>query len=164
MRTVFLMSAIAACTPEPRETPLAGPGFDESTGDLLRDQPEFLVALTYLEVRNAPGPGGRFGDHASAVGEHLFDTEPDGWLGAGFRNVGRLQWWTMTVWESEDAMMDFVVSEPHASAMLDINEVSRGAVSRALWMDAADLPLAWSDALVQLTDAQDSRYGTPTWP
>lgn len=164
MRALLFALPLIACTPEPSESPLEGPGFDDSTGDLLRSQDEYLVALTFLEVRNAPGPGGRFGDHANRIGNYLFEETPAGWQGAAFRNVGRLKWWTMTVWESEEAMMDFVVSEPHASAMLEINDVSQGAVSRALWMSADDLPLSWADAMALLTEQQDSQYGDPSWP
>lgn len=164
MRSLLPLFALLACTPEPSESPLEGPGFDEATGELLRGQDEYMVALTYLEVRNLPGPGSRFGSHANAIGTHLFETEPAGWMGAGFRNVGRLRWWTMTVWESEEEMMDFVVAEPHVSAMLDINEVSRGAVNRSLWMAADELPLSWSDAMTLLIEAQDTRHGEPSWP
>lgn len=164
MRTLLLVLPFVACTPEPRETPLEGPGFDETTGDLLRTQDEYMVGITYLEVRNAPGPGGRFGDHADAIGTYLFTEQPDGWLGAAFRNVGRLRWWTLSVWESEEAMLDFVVSEPHASAMLEINEVSRGAVSRSLTMPAEDLPVSWEQAMELLAADPHSYYGDPSWP
>lgn len=165
MRTLLPLIALsAACAQAPEEVPLAGPGFAEDSGAFLGEAARYLVGLTHLQVKNQPGPGGRFGEHADAVGNHLFEEEPEGWLGAGFRNVGRLQWWTMTVWEDEDALLQFVVSEPHLSAMVDIDEVSAGAVSRSLWLDRDQLPLAWPDALELLAEAQDSTYGDPSWP
>ncbi len=161
---LLLVTLIAACVQVPGEGPLEGPGFDDLTGDFLGSADRYLVGLTYLQVKNQPGPGGRFGEHADAVGTYLFEEEPAGWLGAAFRDVGRLQWWTMSVWEDEEAMMQFVVSEPHASAMGDIDEVSTGAVSRSLWIDRDQLPLSWPDALQLLAEAQDSVYGAPRWP
>ncbi len=161
-RPVLVLLSLA-CSREPVEGPLQGPGVDEDGQTLLSDAPELLVALTHLQVKNAPRPGRRFGDHADAIAEHLFEHEPPGWHGAAFRNVGRLDWWTMTVWTSEDAMLDFVVSEPHAAAITDLAEVAVGAESRSLWIPADDLPLSWDRALALLTEEQDFRYGASDW-
>ncbi|MBX2797625.1 MAG: hypothetical protein KTR31_08155 [Myxococcales bacterium] len=157
-----LVACITACGGT-EESPLSGPGFDELSGDLLGTHDTYLVGLTHLQVKNAPGPGGRFGDHANAVANHLFEEEPEGWLGAGFRNVGRLQQWTMTVWEDEEAMLDFVTSDPHLAAMADITDISAGAVSRSLELESSALPLPWDEALALLLEQQDYTIGDAKW-
>jgi hypothetical protein len=152
MRFVVATLALAACTPAPEVSPFEGP---DGVTTLQTTQPEVLVAMTHLRVRNAPGPGRQFGEHANAIGNHLYETKPDGWLGASFRNVGRLDWWTLTVWESEEAMLAFVVSEPHVSAMIDIDVVSAGAESRTEWMAVEDAPPSWDLVVERLeTDPQ----------
>ncbi|MCB9678063.1 MAG: DUF3291 domain-containing protein [Alphaproteobacteria bacterium] len=147
--SIAAMLVLGACTPEPEISPFEGP---DGVLEVVTDQEQVLVATTHLRVKNAPGPGRRFGDHADAVGNWLYETRPDGWLGAGFRNVGRLDWWTLTVWESEEAMRAFVASEPHLSAMRDIAEVSAGAEARSEWMAAEDAPPDW-DHIVERLEA-----------
>lgn len=164
MRTVaFVLVVVGGCAPEVVEGPLEGPGFDAETGALALEGESFLVALTHLQVKNAPKPGKTFGDHANAVGEHLFTTEPEGWVGAAFRNVGRLNWWTMTVWTTEEAELAFVVSEPHASAMLDFPQIVVGGESVSLWVPADELPMAWDTALDTLLAEHDFLYGDTDW-
>lgn len=143
--SVLAIPLVVGCTPEPEVMPFAGP---DGAQTVESDQDEVLVAMTHLRVRNLPGPGARFDDHANAIADHLYETTPDGWLGASFRNVGKLDWWTVTVWESEEAMMDFVVSEPHLSAMADLGTVAKAARSRHEWMAPDDAPPPW-DAIVE---------------
>ena len=159
-----IVLVVLGCSKQPEEGPLEGPGFDEKSGAFLGQNEEYLVAITHLQVKNAPGPGGRFGDHADAVGSHLFETEPAGWMGGAFRNVGRLQWWTLTVWESEEAMNEWVLSKPHVEAMVAIDDVSSGSSLRSLWLPAEQMPLPWDQALDLLAEAPDVEYGEPKWP
>ena len=137
----------AAGCPQENAGQLEGPGFDEDTGAFLGDDGDYVVGLTYLRVRNAPGPGNRFGELATACGNNLFETEPDGWLGASFYSVGKLEQRTMTVWESEEAMLDWVTSPVHTEAMLEIGDVSSEAKATVLDLTEADLPLSWEEAL-----------------
>lgn len=162
-RAAVLAVTLVGCTPEVVEGPLEGPGLEEETGELIVEGEQFLVALTHLQVKNAPGPGGRFGDHANAIGTWLFENEPEGWVGAAFRNRGQLNWWTMTVWESEEAMHEFVLSDLHAAAMADLSSVSVGAESMHKWMDREELPLAWSTALEILREEPGFVYGDSKW-
>jgi hypothetical protein len=150
--------AAAACTPEPEIRPFAGPGWDDATG-LVAPQAEYLVGLTHLRVRNLPGPGKRFGEHAEAITDWLYDEEPEGWVGASFRNVGRLEWWTMTVWESEEAQLTFIVGDVHGAAMADLSTMAKGAESRSLWMTADEIPPSWDEALDLLADGTDYTFG-----
>lgn len=162
--SALLLPLLLACTlPEPEETPLEGPGFDETTGALIAEGDTFVVALSHLQVRNLPGPGGRFGDHAETIGNGLFEDEPAGWLGAAFRNVGKLNWWTMTVWTDEAAMLEWVVSEPHSAAMRDFSEITVGGEFKRLDATPEELPLAWPDALQLLLDDPDKVAGESRW-
>ena len=144
-----------ACSPSVEIAPFAGP---DGATTVVTDQAQVLVATTHLQVRNAPGPGGRFGDHADAVANHLYDTNPDGWLGSGFRNEGQLHWWTLSVWESEEAMNAFVVSEPHVSAMAALTDVAVAAWSRAEWMPPEDAPPSWERIVEQLESSPDFEF------
>lgn len=156
------MWVVAGCSPEVVEGAFEGPGIDPETG-AMNVEGDLLLALTHLQVKNAPGPGKTFGDHANAVGTYLFTEEPPGWLGAGFRNVGKLNWWTMTVWTDEDAELDFVVSEPHASAMLDFADIVVGGESRSVVLPASELPMDWDGALDLLLEDQDFLFGDSEW-
>ena len=152
---------IAGCAEkEPEVQPFSGPGYDAELG-LLEPQEEYLVGLTHLRVTNLPGPGKRFGEHAGAVADWLYENEPEGWVGASFRNVGKLDWWTLTVWESEEAQLAFVVSDVHAAAMGDLDTVARGAESRSLWVPADQVPPDWDTALEWLAETQDYTFGEP---
>ena len=142
-----LLPVLAGCSLEPEESPLSGPGFEEDTGAFLGEEGDYVIALTYLKVRNAPGPGDRFGELATDAATNLFETEPEGWLGAGFRNIGRLQQFTMTAWESEEAMLEWVVSPVHVQAMTEIGDVSSEAKSTVLDVTEAELPFSWEEAV-----------------
>ena len=49
----------------------------------------------------------------------------------------------MTVWESEEAMLDFVTSDPHLAAMGALDDVAAAAQSRAEWMPVEEAPPEW---------------------
>ena len=161
--TVLALTLVGCAAPVPEESPLEGPGFDPETGALIAEGDDFVVVLTHLQVRNRPRPGRRFGELANAIGNDLFETEPDGWLGAAFRNVGRLNWWTITVWESEEQMIDWVVSEPHVDAMSEFSQLTVGGETRKLDATPEMLPLAWPDALDQLISEPDVVRGDSDW-
>ncbi len=146
---LFLVACAAA---EPVETPFDGPGLDPETGALLTQDTPFVVAITELHVKNAPGPGKRFGDHADRIGTHLFRDEPPGFVGGSFRNVGKLEWWTLTVWTDEEAMTEFVLSTPHVDAMTEISELAKRARSTHREFPAGEAPPTWDWALGELAE------------
>ncbi len=152
----MLVLLFACATPDPVETPFEGPGYDEGAGELLVVQDSFLLAVTELHVKNAPGPGGAFGDHAQAIGTYLYSgqNEIPGFVGGSFRSIGQLDQWTLTVWTDEASMMDFVLSEPHVAAMADLSAVSTAARSTHLTIAAADVPVEWDVALDALADVE----------
>lgn len=150
-RILFPAIFLAACGPgAPVETPFEGPGLDPATGRLVAQEAPLIVGITELHVKNAPGPGKRFGEHADAVGTWVFEEEPDGFVGGSFRNVGKLQWWTMTVWTSEEAMTAFVLSDVHVDAMMSLTDVAAAARSTHVEIEAGAEPPSWEWALDQL--------------
>ena len=150
---MFFIITLWACAPvETVTTPFEGPGFDEEAGLPLLVQDNYILALTELHVINAPGPGSLFGDHAGRIGTYLYSGENDipGFVGGSFRNVGQLEWWTLTVWTDEESMMEFVLSEPHVTAMADLSAVSKAARSTHVSVTPDQLPVPWDYALDQL--------------
>ena len=154
-RIVFAALFLVACGPkEPVETPFEGPGFDVATGRLVAQDAPFVVGLTELHVKNAPGPGKRFGEHAEAVGAYVYGDEPEGFVGGSFRNVGKLEWWTMTVWTSEEAMTAFILSDVHVDAMMSLTDVAAAARSTHVEIEAGGSPPTWEWALAELEGAE----------
>lgn len=159
-RMLALLVVVGCEAPSPEEGPFEGPGFDAEAGLIEPVDGPLLVALTELHVRNAPGPGQRFGEHARAIGDHLYGSQPPipGFVGGSFRNVGQLQWWTMTVWRDEASMLAFIVSEPHILAMAETSAVAERARSTHLEISADELPYGW-DVALPILEAKDWTYG-----
>lgn len=145
---------MAACSSSPETTPFEG---RDGAITLETEVDEVLWIVTHLRVRNAPGPGGRFGDHANAVGNDMFENPRAGWLGASFRNVGKLDWWTLTAWESEESMLQWVVSEPHASAMSAFTDVAAAGENSWSWRPTSEGVMDW-DAALALLENPDFEY------
>jgi heme-degrading monooxygenase HmoA len=58
--------------------------------------------------------------------------------------------WTLSVWESEEALMDFIRNDPHAEAMPSF-EMGPTKVTR--WkLIGADVPPSWKDSLRHLKE------------
>ena len=99
--------------------PLEGPQYDAETG--LTFEPDadqtFVVAATYLPV-SRQGKG-LFRERMGGIQAEL-DAGPDGLIAysTGGKLVGR-EYRTVTVWETEDDMMAFVLGDAHAQAMVD---------------------------------------------
>lgn len=156
MRWMTVLAALClACSPEPEISPFEGPGFDSEANALksAKDSP-YVVALTWLQVKNAPGPGGRFGEHANAAGTSLFEEGLEGFVGVSFRNIGRLNWWTMTVWEDEASMAAWVYSGVHLEAIEAFPDVAANARKAVVERDADEVPMDWDEAL-SILDAQE---------
>lgn len=166
MRPVLVLACLSACTPEPEILAMDGPGFQGGPDLIAPRDGTYVVALTHLQVKNAPGPGKRFGELVGGITDVLYPEQGPygdvpGWVGASFRNVGKLQWWTMSVWEDEASMMEFVASGPHLLAMTEISDVSAAAEATRLEVTADELPLDWDDALDRLNASDDYTLGEP---
>jgi quinol monooxygenase YgiN len=142
----MILLALAACN---LHTPFDGPGMAD--GALATDhEGPFVVAVTY--ARSAPGEGRRFGDHVTAIEEQLADA--DGLVGYSLRGdlVGRDNW-TLSVWESEDALLAFLTTGAHLAALGEAGTVLQDS-RFASWdePDRAALPPTWDQALAFLEE------------
>jgi quinol monooxygenase YgiN len=145
MTSRVLLSAVfsAACT---FESPLVGPAFTEGALTLPPDQP-VVVALTY--ARPARGQNKTFQAHVGAIATQL-DHAP-GLLGYSFRSrVPGRDNWTMSLWESEAAMLDFMAGGAHVDAMASAGEILEDSAFTH-WTTAPDrLPPDWEESLTRL--------------
>ena len=141
---------LAGCT---LHTPFSGPGWD---GALSTDaEGPFVAVVTHTrpvkEHRDA------FDDHVDAITAQLED-QP-GFVGGSLRGrlVGR-EVWTLTVWEDEESIADFVTSGAHWEALQDV-EVIEGIGTVEWAIEPSELPPSWSDAL----DRLDAVEANPPW-
>jgi quinol monooxygenase YgiN len=137
--------------------PFEGPGFVD--GELTLDHPgPFLVAATH--GRPAPGQSDAFQDHVRAIVETLDAMDADsGLVGYSLRGeIGGRDNWTVSVWTSEEAMYDFVVSDVHAAAMAEADVLmEEGTFTHWEEPDATALPPDW-DVVIDELDATDPTY------
>jgi hypothetical protein len=151
-----------ACSPQPEVRPFEGPGVDDDGELLAPHDGEYAVGVTFLHVKNAVGPGQRFGDLTQRIGEYLLgDDPPEGFVGVSFRNVGRLQWWTLTVWEDQASMYGFVASPLHLEAVAITPEVSQDYFVSHRLAPAEEVPPSWDDALLHLEELRALEEGEP---
>lgn len=126
------------------QVPLSGPGVDAETGELAPGT--YHVSSTYLAVipdqmQRALDLGGAvIGSLQSAQGLVAFSI-------AGSQSCVALR--TLTVWESEEDMVAFVVSAPHATAMQATPEISRGTGNTIAW-EGDETTATWEEGAARL--------------
>jgi len=78
----------------------------------------------------------------------------DGYVAGGIRaKWWRKEFWSYTVWETRESMENFVRTEPHFGAMLQIN---RFADSKACYVEwESDTEASWPEALERLKKPTD---------
>ena len=104
---------------------------------------EYLAMLTYLPLRGylqIP----RFLSYSFKIQKQL--THTAGLIGFAMKaDPLRNQYWTLSVWENDRALMQFVRTEPHASSMTAFN---MGRTRFTRWkITSAEIPPRWDDAL-----------------
>lgn len=140
--------------------PFAGPGYADGAVTVAPDGP-FLVAAT--QATPAAGEEATFGNHVDAIQATLdaMDVE-SGLVGYSLRGeIGGRDNWTLTVWTSEAAMLDFVLSDAHTAAMTEAEQiVDIGRFVHWEESDPAAIPPDWESVLDRLeTTAQTFDYG-----
>jgi len=106
---------------------------------------EYLALLSYLPLKGY----GKMLDlmrRSHSVSEQLVHTS--GLVGFTMRaKLLRHGFWTLSAWEDERAMMDFVRRSPHRDAMA-VLQPHMAETAFVRWsVKGADLPLRWEDAL-----------------
>jgi hypothetical protein len=106
---------------------------------------EYLALLTYLPLRSYSKIP-RFFQFTFQIQRQLKDTE--GAIGYALRAkpLSR-KFWTLSVWESERALMDFVARVPHVEVMKSLSpHMERTKFTRWQLLGSA-LPPNWGDAM-----------------
>ncbi|MBV1856930.1 MAG: hypothetical protein KUG77_00870 [Nannocystaceae bacterium] len=130
-----------------------GPGADED-GALIDDgESEYTVSVTYLAL-SLDADLAFFGELNMANAMALY-TNP-GMVAVqlgGSAQCGSAR--TFTVWESEEAMMEFVMSDAHLQSVGSISALSRGGTALSVWPEAVPASeINWKSALERLAEAE----------
>ncbi|HEU4408459.1 MAG TPA: hypothetical protein VFS43_24565 [Polyangiaceae bacterium] len=124
------------------QTPLAGPGVDPTTGALKPGN--YIISTTYLRMPRTEAAQARFGELLGPITESL--PSMAGLVASSFSSSNACATArTLTVWESEEAMLEFVTSPAHATAMAGAREVSRGGSAAMSW-SGTEADVTWSKA------------------
>jgi len=108
------------------------------------DEREYLALLSFLPLnkyRAIP----RFIKYTAEIESQL--SESRGLIGYSLQaQILSLRFWTLSVWEDEGALMEFVVKTPHGPVMQSMLP-HMGATKFTRWsIKGANLPPGWSDA------------------
>jgi hypothetical protein len=109
---------------------------------------EYVAMLTYLPLkryRKIP----LFFRYTARIQGQLRDTP--GAVGYALRaQIFTRQFWTLSVWDSDQALMDFVIKVPHGEAMKMIAP-HMGETNFARWkLLGSDFPPKWNDAIARM--------------
>lgn len=135
--------------------PFEGPGFSLEEG-LTAAVPaggEFIVGATRVVVADGDEPIRLFDERMNAV-TAVLDEGPPGLVGYSVRRnlFSRGGYRTVSVWESQDAMWAFVLSDAHFAAVEDADRIgAEGTKVVQFTMPAAELPPRW-DMVIDKTD------------
>jgi hypothetical protein len=65
--------------------------------------------------------------------------------------------WTLSVWENEDALEEFVEKMPHSGVMRDISHQLTGGQRFVRWrIQGSHVPPSWEDALTKIDESSQS--------
>lgn len=129
----FLACSVTALEPDWREdAPLVGPGVDAASGELKPGSYRF--ATTYLPVK--PEKAAAVLELSAPVIQTL-QSSPGLVAVATGQSASCAVFRTLTVWESEEDMLAFVLSPAHVRAMAETSAVSRGSAATISWQGSA---------------------------
>jgi hypothetical protein len=116
---------------------------------------QYVVLLTYLPLRRLTSTPAFFG-HVQRIRGQL--KRAPGLVGYSLRArpLAR-EYWTLSVWESERALLAFVKMQPHGGSMVSLRE-RMGETRFLRWPVAGTEPLPdWEHAMRRAAAAQRSR-------
>jgi heme-degrading monooxygenase HmoA len=137
--------------------PWTGPKID-SSGKLMPPPAEgYVVSSTFLRLRPGDEAGRRFGELFAPIATQL-QTQPglEALQLATSASCGTAR--TLSVWASQEAMYDFVVSDAHYAAVRAVSEVSRGGSIVVHWSAQTVEQASWDEATKRLTAAKGPFY------
>lgn len=127
-----------------------GPGYTPEEGMRVDLETPAVVVITRALV--AKGARREFNDYAEPVFATL-NEDLEGFIGSAVRGeIPGREAWTLTAWESEADLMNFVTSDAHAAAMTAKADVTEEASFLRYTLDANQMPPTWEDALDRLEE------------
>ena len=120
--------------------------------------PTAVVAMTYLQLKEGEEALAVFQELNAPIGAEL-SAPAAGLMGISIRissACGTAR--TMTVWESEDAMMKFVTGPAHIQAIRRVGEVSRGGSITSTWRAQEFKALSWETVTPKMAEHSGPVY------
>lgn len=153
MKSVVTLALMTACTGCYLEQPFEGPGYSLGDGLTTDAAGPFVVSTTSLVLADGDEAKRAFDGHMAVLTEQI-KTQP-GLVGFSLAlPIGSEGYRTLSVWESEDAVLEWVVSDAHAAAMDDMADKSKPESAVMSWsMTREELeegPPSWEDARARL--------------
>jgi heme-degrading monooxygenase HmoA len=109
-----------------------------------------VLAITYIEIKKDSPDLSKFWDHVFGIHKNM--GENPGVLGVSIRKtIFSSKAWTMTIWENESSLENFVENERHRTAMRE----GRSAIVKTKFYRTtkkySELPISWdvAEALVE---------------
>ena len=127
-----------------QDTALVGPGVDQKSGQLAPGS--YFIATTYLALKPDQV------DAALELGQPIVESlaSMHGFVAFSLtQSATCASLRTLTVWQTEEDMMAFVVSPAHLKAMPRISSLSRGTSNTVGWQ-ANETDATWSQAIAHL--------------
>ncbi len=132
------------------DTPLVGPGVDQETG--LLAEGNYFIATTYLAMKPDVL------DHVMELAGPTINTlvASDGFVAMSTaRSESCLSLRTLTVWQSEEQMYEFVASEAHSAAMSEMSDLNRGTSGTLSWQ-GTEADASWAVSIPKLGGGPES--------
>ena len=154
---VAVVAATAGCD---LAQPFEGPGYSLSEGLLSEAPGPFVVGTTWIVLSDDPEAQPTFDKHMSAMIDVVDDAK--GLVGKSLSQpIGTEGYRTLTVWESEEDMLAWVVGETHAAAMSDMADLAKDGKTTSWTMTRDELaaaPPSWDEAKQRLDDDGVNAY------
>ena len=108
-----------------------------------------LVALTFAKIGGNRQANSVFRTNNRRIVSNM--REHEGLIGYSVRmKPFSGEFWTMTVWENEASLENFIMSRRHSRAMQEGSPAVTDSRFARIWVSNADVPLAWDEALLIL--------------
>jgi len=126
------------------DTALVGPGVDQGSGQIAPGS--YFIATTYLAIKPDQV------DAALELGQPVVESlaSMHGLVAFSLtQSASCASLRTLTVWQTEEDMMAFVVSPAHLKAMPRLSSLSRGTSNTVAWQ-ANETDATWQQAIAHL--------------
>ena len=145
--SILTLSTFSACE---LAQPFNGPGIEGGT--FVTNVDEVVVVGTFIDLNDNDDAMRIFDERTQAI-EGYFENDPEGYLGQSLRrSFTDNKFWTLALWESDEAMMNFVASDVHTQAMAVGADIAEdGKTVRFTQPREAGLP-SWENVLTRLDE------------